>query len=121
MPHLRTPKFPLPTPWILRILGAVILLAGLGAAVLTWQADDGSAEADADLAANPAMPLATMDSKKQSREIEIYYGKTGLLMERGRAELRQLTHGKPLAISIVLVCGGSAWICFLMADRWLAG
>lgn len=120
MRYPQTPKFPLPAPLALRLLGVVILLVGLGVATLIWQADDRSAQADAEQAANPAMPLATMDSKKQSREVEIYYGKTGLLMERGREELRRLTHGKPLAISLALVCGGSAWICFLMADRWVS-
>lgn len=102
----------------LRLLGVLVLLMGLGSAALIWRADDRAAEQ----LTNPAAPLAASDSRKQSREIEIYYGKTGVLMERWREELGDLTHGKPLAKLIAVFTLIAACGCFYLAERWpLAG
>ena len=66
---------------------------------------------------NPSDPLAISDSKKQTRQVEIYYGKTGVLMERWSEDWEILTHGKGLAKSVVVVSSLTAAACFLIATR----
>ena len=65
-------------------LGVVVLLAGLGSAVVIWRAQDRIEREDAAAqAANPNAALSPLDSRRQVREVELYYGKLGVLVERG--------------------------------------
>lgn len=91
----------------------VILLTGLTAAFIIWRAHDN----DTGQLVNPALPLAVSDSQKQSREIEIYYGKIGVLFERCSEEIATLSHGKPLAKSIAIASGFLAITCVLIGAR----
>ena len=102
---------------ILHVLGLVILLAGYAGAALVWRAQDRIDQANADLAANDAAPLSPLDSKKGTRQVELYYGKTGLLMERVTEWAESLTHGKGLAKTIILLSSVTAIGCFLVAGR----
>ena len=103
---------------ILNVLGAAILLVGLGTAVAIWRAQDRVDKSNPDQEVGNAMaPLAPTDSPKQSRDIEIYYGKTGLLMQRWSEKAKDLTHGKPLADLIGVVSALTATGCFLLAAR----
>lgn len=92
----------------------MILVIGLGSAVVLWRAQDKlEREEAAARADNPSGPLAPLDSGKHVRDVEIYYGKAGLLMEQAD----ELFHGKPLAktigISSMLIATG----LFLLAAR----
>ena len=98
---------------ILQFVGASILFAGFVAAVILWQTD----QAVSNPAADPATPLATSDSRKQSREIEVYYGKSGVLMERWAERMQNLSHGKPLARLIMVVTTAGALGSFFLASR----
>jgi hypothetical protein len=102
---------------ILHLLGLVILLAGYTEAALVWRGQDRIDQANADLAANPAAPLPPLDSKKDTREIELNYGKTGLLLESWTEWAESLTHGKPLAKTIIVISSLTAIGCFLVASR----
>ena len=64
-------------------------------------------------AAHPSAPLAPLDSRKQVREVEIYYGKMGLLQEKAET----LLHGKPLAKLIAAAAVIAATSLFLFAAR----
>jgi hypothetical protein len=95
-------------------LGVVVLVAGLGSAVLIWRAQDRiEREAEAAQSADPAAPLSPLDSRKQVRDVEMYYGKLGVLME----EADELLHGKPLAKTIAVVSVLTATGLFLFAAR----
>jgi hypothetical protein len=97
----------------LNLLGAVALLVGLVSAALIWQAQERIERQEAAQGADSAAPLSPLDSRKQVRDVEIYYGKSGVLIE----EAEQLLHGKPLAKTIAilsLVTGGGF---FLVAAR----
>ena len=95
-------------------LGVVVLVAGLGSAVLIWRAQDRiEREAEAAQSADPAAPLSPLDSRKQVRDVEMYYGKLGVLME----EAEELLHGKPLAKTIAVVSVLTATGLFLFAAR----
>jgi hypothetical protein len=95
-------------------LGVVVLVAGLGSAVLIWRAQDRiDRENEAAESADPAALLSPLDSRRQVRDVEIYYGKLGVLMEEGE----ELLHGKPLAKTIGVVSVLTATGLFLVAAR----
>jgi hypothetical protein len=103
---------------ILWLAGLVILLAGFTAAGIVWHTQEpGNPD---EQVVDPAAALATSDSGVQSREVEIYYGKTGVLMERWAETAGRLTHGKPLAKTIMAVSSLAAVSCYLVAARWFA-
>src|SRR5579864_5962782 len=95
------PQFTLPLRSSLNWLGVLILVAGLGSAAVIWRTA-GSTSPNPDERIDPSTPLVPSDSRKQTRQIEIYYGKTGVLAERWREELEQFKSGKPLAEVVVL-------------------
>lgn len=102
---------------MLNYFGALVLLVGFFSAAFIWQAGEKATQLGNDESANTAGPLAASDSGKQSRQIEIYYGKTGVLMERWREGLKGMSHGKPLAKLIVVVSLITSAGCFFFATR----
>jgi hypothetical protein len=98
-------------------MGALVLLVGFISATFIWRTQGQVGKENDDEAANPAAPLATSDSRKQSREVEIYYGKTGLLLERWSERVEGLAHGKPVAKLIAVVSSLTAVGCFFVAAR----
>ena len=94
--------------------GVVVLLVGLGSAVLIWHAQD-RIDRDEEVAqtVDPAASLSPLDSRKHVRDTEIYYGKLGVLAE----EAEQLFHGKPLAKIIAVGSVLTATGLFLFAVR----
>jgi hypothetical protein len=94
--------------------GVVVLLVGLSSGVLIWRAQDRrEKEVDNAQAANPAAPLPPLDSRRYRRDVEIQYGKIGVLIE----EAEELLHGKPLAKTIAVVSVLTATGLFLIAAR----
>jgi hypothetical protein len=102
----------------LNFAGAMILLLGLTSAALVWHSQSGvDLASDEERSADPSRALAIRDSRKQTRQVEIYYGKTGVLMERWSEDLETLTHGKGLAKTIFVTASIAAVACFLVATR----
>lgn len=101
----------------LNLAGVGILLVGLATAVLIWRNSTSEQLSVLDPNSNPAAPLAPIDSAKQSRQIEIYYGKTGLLYERWRENAQVLLHGRSLARLIAITSLMAASGCFLVARK----
>jgi hypothetical protein len=101
----------------LNLAGMLILLVGLASAVIILRAHAGEQQTSDEQIINPEAPLTPSDSRKQSREIEIYYGKTGLLFERWSEQAAALFHGKALAKVIAIGSGIMASGCFLAARR----
>jgi hypothetical protein len=93
------------------------LALGCFAAISIWPPPNSPATSADPQFADPAAPLAPSDSRKLSREIEIYYGKTGVLMERWREGLETFTYGKRLALLILVTSSLSAGACFLLSQR----
>jgi hypothetical protein len=94
--------------------GAMVLVAGLGSAVLIWRAQDRiDRENEAAQSADASAPLSPLDSRKQMRDVEMYYGKVGVLEE----EAEELLHGKPLAKTIGVISVLTAAGLFLVAAR----
>jgi len=102
----------------INLVGVVILLAGYCGAALIWRAQDRIDHENADRqAVNDAAPLSLLDSRTATRQVELNYGKMGLLMERWTEWAESLTHGKPLAKTIIVLSSVAAIGCFLVAGR----
>jgi hypothetical protein len=101
----------------LRIIGAVILVLGVATSGWVWRAQERDQSSALDPLNNPSAPLAISDSRKQSRNVEMYYGETGLLIERWSERLEPWTHGKPLAEVIAVISLVTATGCFFLAAR----
>ena len=93
--------------------GVVIAVLGLGSSVLIWRAQDRIERENEAQIANPAAPLPPLDSGKHVRDVEIYYGKVGVLLEKAD----EMFHGKTLAKTIAVVSIVTAVGLFLVASR----
>ncbi len=90
---------------IFKLLGALVLIVGLGFSVAIWCEQN-----RIDRATNPGgtnnlagafqEPLSPDDSGRYSHDVEVYYGKSGLLLDKATRWLAGLMHGKPLAKTI---------------------
>ncbi len=94
--------------------GGVVLLIGLVSAAWIWREQDLlDRRNEAIQAAGPATPLAPLDSRKHVRDVEMYYGPLGVVVEKAEG----LLHGKPLAKTIAVVSAATAAALFLFAAR----
>jgi hypothetical protein len=95
---------------LLNLLAGLALLAGWGSAGWIWWSQDRLDRAQAAQAASGTGYLAPEDSRKYRRDVEIYYGQSGVLLEKWSRWADHWTHGKPLAklvaASTLLVAGG---------------
>ena len=108
-----------PARWrlILHLLGLAVLLASYSGAALVWRAQTHLDESNASLAANDAAPLSPLDSRTSTRQLDLQYGKMGLLMEGVTEWVESLTHGKGLAKSMIVISSAAAIGCFIAAGR----
>ncbi len=103
------------TAFRLRILGVGVLLLGLATAAGIWLARDMDERRNPPSDPGLAEPTFPLDSRKGSREIEMYYGKSGVVAEKWSEWVAGLTHGKRLAWAVAAFsCAASAGF-FLMA------
>ncbi len=103
-----------------KLLGIVILIAGFSFAVSIWRSQDRVDRASGpggtnDLGAVYQEPLSPDDSARYGYEVERYYGKSGLLLDKGTRWLQGLMHGKGLAKTIGVVSLILAGGCFFAA------
>ncbi len=99
---------------ILNWTGCVILLVGVVSAAWIWREQDLlDRQNEATQAAGSATPLAPLDSRKHVRDVEMYYGPLGVVVEKAEG----LLHGKPLAKTIAVVSAATAAALFLFAAR----
>ena len=89
--------------------GFLVLAAGLGAAVWIWHAQD---VVDRQKGGQSA-EVSALDSRKYARDVEIYYGKSGILMEQAQAYLQGKGLAKTVAVASILTATG----LFLFAAR----
>lgn len=92
------------------ILGFAVLLAGYIGAAAVWR---GQQRLEA--APSPNAPLSVLDSRKDSRQMEMLEGKEGLFMEQCLQWLRSFLHGRRLAGLLVVGSSLGAIACFIAA------
>jgi hypothetical protein len=111
------------TRFQLRALGLVVLLVGLVSALLIyWSGADASKPPgnpeESDMGyENQDFNLSFADSKKATREMAIYYGQFGLVVEKWSRWLEELQQPRPMA---AMIAAGSALFaagCFAAARR----
>jgi hypothetical protein len=99
--------------FILVWLATATLVVGLTAAAWTWHAQDLLDRQESTGEPTALDPLAPLDSRKHVREVEIYYGKLGVLLE----ESKDLLHGKPLAKGVAFLAIAVSAGLFIVAAR----
>jgi hypothetical protein len=98
-------------------LGVTVLVAGLGSATSIWLDQDRLDRQNRAQGSNGGEPLSIEDSRRYTRDVALYYGETGLLMEKGKRWFKDMTQGKPLAETIAVVSVGGAGGLFYLASR----
>jgi len=108
-----------PRRWrlILHLVGLAVLLAGYSGAALAWRAQVRLDQKNASLTASDGALLSPLDSRTDTRQIEIQYGKMGLLMEGVTEWAENVTHGIGLAKTLVVLSSATAIGCFIAAGR----
>lgn len=98
------------------LLGGVILLVGLGSALLIYAAAERQAQraADAHDAYANTYTLAPENSKKFLHDMEVYGGKANVLMFKFRIWFVELWQGKPLAYTIAGLSLLTAFLVFYL-------
>jgi hypothetical protein len=104
----------LPTPartrLMLSLLGLIILVSGLAVAASIWVAQDRLDRQTSAGGGDTTSPLPLEDSRRYTHDVELYYGQTGILVDKWRRWWEEWTHGKPLArvmavASLILASG----------------
>ena len=103
----------------LHLIGAVILLAGLGSAALVYHraAPDPNGAAGYEAADGTIYPIMPGDSKLYRHNLEVYGGKFSVIMDDFRRWFIGLWQGKSLAY---LIAGSAillAWALFFAAQQ----
>jgi hypothetical protein len=109
------PRLPVPPAKagvICKRIGIGVMILGLASAAWIWQVE-GSNDSKAGDAPENAFSLS--QSPKYQRQVEIYYGKTGLLLDQWSRDLAALTHGKPLAAVVGISSILAASFAFLLS------
>ena len=94
--------------------GLCILLAGLGTAAWLWHT--ANSRHDEDLS-TLGLALAPEDSARYQRDVELYSGKLGVLMDRWTREAGVIVHSKPFALALGALSVLAAGACFAFAAR----
>lgn len=93
------------------LLGAIIMLIGLGSAILIYQTagDDSDNVLGYEIIGGAAYPIRPEDSRTYRRDLELYGGKAAVLADDFSRWFGGLWHGKSLAF---IVAGSSIFISF---------
>jgi hypothetical protein len=119
--RLFTSPSPATTRLLLRWMGVVIFVGGLSTAVSIWIPQDRlerqmRAQRTNDLTPGRILgPLSAEDSRRYTHDAELYYGKSGLLMDKTTRWMEGLSEGKPLAWTVGAVSVALAGALFLGA------
>jgi len=103
----------------LNLISAIILVVGLGGAVLIYRAAGNNSYGvlgyeEEGGAVHPIMPE---DSKKYLRDLELYGGKANVLADELRRWLVGLWHGKSLAITVACIAIFTSFGVFYAANH----
>jgi hypothetical protein len=99
----------------LKLLALVILLSGLGSAASIWLAQDRVDQQTR--AADTTGPLSPEDSRRYTHDVQLYYGETGLLMDKWKRWLKETGRGKGFATALAVASLVVASGVFFVAHR----
>ena len=101
------------------LISAIILLVGLGSAVLIYQ----SAETDLssvlgyEIAGESVYPIMPENSKMYKHDLELYGGKAAVLADEFRRWFVGLWHGKSLAFAVAFISIFISFVIFFAANH----
>jgi len=89
----------------LNLISAIILLVGLGSAILIYRTTESSSSAvlGYEEQGGSVYPIMPEDSKRYLRDLELYGGKANVLMDELRRGFVGLWHGKLLAVTVACI------------------
>jgi len=89
----------------LNLISAIILLVGLGSAILIYQTAENTpyGALGYEEAGGSVYPIMPEDSKKYLRDLELYGGKANVIMDELRRGFIGLWHGKSLAFTVACI------------------
>ncbi len=89
----------------LNLISAIILLGGLGSALLIYQTaeDNPYGAVGYEEGGGTVYPIMPEDSKKYLRDLELYGGKANVIMDELRRGFMGLWHGKSLAYMVACI------------------
>ena len=89
----------------LNLISAIILLGGLGSAILIYQTaeDHPYGALGYEERGGTVYPIMPEDSKKYLRDLEFYGGKLNVIMDEVRRGFMGLWHGKSLAYTVACI------------------
>jgi hypothetical protein len=98
---------------LLNYIGIFILLAGMGVGeFIYWRSLQGGSGSDDEY------PLRSQhDSRAYQRDVQMYVGTFGLIMDQWSQAAAKLEEPKPLAITITVLSMLAAGACFIVASR----
>ena len=107
-------------PLCINLISAIILVAGLGSAVLIYHNAENDLssvmgyEKGSDGSVYPIMP---QDSKKYLRDLELYGGKANVIADEFRRWLVGLWYGKSLAFTVACIAIFISFVLFYIAGQ----
>ncbi len=86
----------------LNLIGAIILLVGLGSAILIYRTAENASNdvLGYEQGSGSVYPVSPGDSKKYLRDMELYGGKANVLVDEFRRWFVGLWHGESLAFTV---------------------
>jgi hypothetical protein len=102
---------------LLNYIGIFILLAGMGVGeFIYWRSSQGGSGTEGE---DPL--LSQYDSRVYQRNVQMYVGTFGLIMDQWSRAVAKLEEPRPLAITITVVSMLAAGGCFMVASRMPRG
>ena len=101
------------------LISAIILLVGLGSAILIYQTagDDSDSVLGYEIVDGSAYPIRPEDSRTYIRNLELYGGKAAVVVDEFRRWFAGLWHGKALAFTVAGICLFISLVIFFVANR----
>jgi len=101
------------------LIGAIIMLVGLGSAVLIYHSagNDSVGILGYEIIDGSAYPIRPEDSRMYRRDLELYGGKAAMVVDDFSRWLAGLWHGKSLAFTVASISIIISFIFFFAANR----
>jgi hypothetical protein len=101
------------------LIGAIILLVGLGSAIFIYQSDGNYSDSvlGYEIIDGSAYPIRPEDSRIYRRDLELYGGKAAMVVDDFSRWFTGLWHGKSLAFTVAGISIIISFIFFFAANR----
>jgi hypothetical protein len=101
------------------LISAIIMLVGLGSAVLIYQSagDDSDSVLGYEIIGGSAYPIRPEDSRTYRRDLELYGGKAAVIADDFSRWFVGLWHGKSLAFTVAGISFFISFVFFFAANH----